>query len=83
MRFRKVLAAAVAASVVATPTFAAASSATAPVTEVAPAPEGIPADSQQIYGASVLLQVGIVIVVALLIWLAVDQLGGNDKPASP
>ena len=76
------MAAAVAASVIATPTLAAGSS--APTTEVAPAPESVaPGSQQQIYGASILLQVGIVVVVALLIWLAIDQLGGNDKPASP
>jgi hypothetical protein len=84
MRFSKALAAAVAASLVATPTIAAAAGAPAPPTQVAPAAESVPGGQQQIYGASVLLQVGIVVVVALLVWLAIDQLGGgNDEPASP
>jgi len=84
MMFRKAFAAAAAAALIATPTMAAAADAGAAAREVSPAQETIDANGQQqIYGASVLLQLGILVVAGVLIWLAVDQLGGNNKPASP
>jgi hypothetical protein len=61
------------------PTMATATSA-APA-EVAPASETV--DGEEIYGASILLQLGILIGVIALGYLAYTALKGNDKPASP
>jgi len=80
-KFKHFVAAAAAAALVATPTMAAADNA-APV-EVAPASETV--DGQQIYGASILLQLAIVLGVIGLGYLAFQAIdgGGDDEPASP
>ncbi len=80
MGFRNIVAAAAAISLVATPTLAAGSTAAA---EVAPASETLGSDEQQIYGASILLQLGIVIALAAIIYFAVKALDKDDDPASP
>jgi hypothetical protein len=53
-----------------------------PAPEVAPASETFGADEQQIYGASIILQLGIVLVLAVggyFLFKALD----DDEPASP
>lgn len=81
MKLRNVIAAVASVGLMATPALAAAESAAATSAEVAPASETV--DGQPIYGASILLQLGIVIAVAAAIYFAVDAIGGKDKPASP
>ena len=83
MQFRKLTVALVAASLIATPSLAAGSGAAAAPAPVVPASEQIGQDGQQIYGASILLQIGLVVVAAAAIYLLIDQLKGKDKPASP
>jgi hypothetical protein len=82
MRLRKFVAAAAAIGLVATPTLAAAS--TAPAPELAPATETLGSQEQEIYGASIILQLGILLVVAAAIYFGIKALdGGDDEPASP
>jgi len=83
MKLRNVIAAVASVGLMTTPALAAAESAAATSAEVAPASETVSMDGQQIYGASILLQLGIVIAVAAAIYFAVDAIGGKDKPASP
>jgi len=61
------------------PTLAAAQTAA----QVAPASETLGADEQQIYGASVILQLGIALALAAVIYFGIKALDGNDDPASP
>jgi hypothetical protein len=81
MRFRNFVAAAAAFGLVAAPTVAAAQAAPAP--EVAPAGETLGGDAQQIYGASIILQLGIVLVLAVGGYFLIKALDGGDDPASP
>jgi hypothetical protein len=81
MKFRKLTAAIAAATLIATPTLAAGVNA-APTS--APASETVGANGeQQLYGSSLLLQVGLLVVAAAAIYFLVDALKGKDKPASP
>lgn len=84
MRIKGFIAAVAAAGLMVTPAFAAASDAAASTraAQVAPSSESVNGD-QQIYGASILLQLGIVIVAAGGIYLLLKALKGKDKPASP
>jgi hypothetical protein len=61
------------------PTLAAAQTAS----QVAPAGETFGSDEQQIYGASVILQLGIALALAAVIYFGIKALDGNDDPASP
>ena len=83
MGFKKLAAAAASAALIVTPSLATAANAGNAPTEVAPASETV--EGEQIYGASVLLQLGIVLVVAAVLYFGVKQLGGgkDDDPASP
>ena len=83
MRFRKIFAVIAAAGMTITPTVASAANA-APATAVTPASETVDgSNQQQIYGASILLQVGVLVVLAIIAYFAIDKLGGSDKPSSP
>jgi hypothetical protein len=84
MSFRKFVAAVAAAGLIGTSSLAAAANAAPATAEVLPANETIEGQ-QELYGASILLQLGIVIVAAALIYFAASQLGGggDDDPASP
>jgi len=82
MKFGKLVAAVVGLSLMTTPALAAGNDAASARSEVAPAPQSVNPDGQQIYGASVILQVGIVVAAALaayLIYKAVKK----KHPASP
>jgi hypothetical protein len=77
MKLSNFVAAAASISLMAAPAMAAPQGAQA---EVAPASESV--DGQEIYGASVLLQLGILIAIAAAIYLGAKALD-KDKPASP
>lgn len=83
MKFRTLIAAAASISLMTTPALAAAGSAAAAAAEVAPATETVDSDGQQIYGASVILQLGILIALAAAIYFGAKALDGDDEPASP
>ncbi|HKT14651.1 MAG TPA: hypothetical protein VJR87_04515 [Allosphingosinicella sp.] len=83
MQFNRLTVAFIAASLIATPSLAAGSGAAAAPARVAPPSEQIGQDGQQIYGASVILQIGVVVLGAVALYFLIDQLKGNDKPASP
>jgi hypothetical protein len=78
MKLSNLVAAAASISLMAAPAMAAPQAAP---TEVAPASETV--DGQEIYGASVILQIGILIAIAAAIYLAATALDKDDKPASP
>lgn len=80
MKFRKIMTAVTAIGLIASPTLAAGPNA-AP-SEVLPAGENVDAEGQ-IYGASVILQIGILVAVAIAIYFGAKALGGDDDPASP
>lgn len=84
MSIKGIIAAVAAAGLMVTPALAAGSdaAASARATQVSPSSETVNGD-QQIYGASILLQLGIVIVAAGGIYLLLKALKGKDKPASP
>jgi hypothetical protein len=79
MKLRNIFAAGAALSLAVAPTLAAAQ--TAP--QVAPASETLGSDEQQIYGASVILQLGIALALAAVIYFGLKALDGDDEPASP
>ena len=79
MIFKKVATAVAALGLMTTPVIA---SAAQPV-QVAPASEIVDSDGQQIYGASVLLQIGLVLLVATAIYFGAKAITGDDDPASP
>ena len=81
MRFRNLVAAVAAIGLVATPTMAAAT--TAPAPQAVPASETLGSDEQQIYGASILLQLGIVLALAAIAYFVLQALDKDDDPASP
>ena len=82
MKFRHIVAAAASISLMATPALAAAGQAAA-APQVAPASETVESDGQQIYGASVILQVAVLIAIALAVYFGAKALDGDDEPASP
>jgi hypothetical protein len=75
---KKFVAAAASIALVATPVLAAGSNAAS--SEIAPASETISGDNQQIYGASLLLQAGILLALILGGYFIYDAI---DKPSSP
>ena len=84
MKFSKLTAAIAAATLVATPIIATSANAAPASAQAAPASETAGANGeQQLYGSSLLLQLGLLIVGAAAIYFLIDALKGKDKPASP
>jgi hypothetical protein len=77
---KKFVAAAASIALAAAPAAAAGSNAAS--SDIFPASERISGDNGQIYGASLLLQLGILVVLGLGIYFAADALS-NGKPTSP
>jgi hypothetical protein len=75
---KKIVAAAASIALAATPAVAAAGNAAS--AEIAPASETISGDNQQIYGASLLLQAGILLALILGGYFIYDAI---DSPSSP
>jgi hypothetical protein len=83
MKFSRLLAAVASIGLMATPVMAAAENGPA---EIVPASEVVTSDGQQIYGASVILQLGILVALAVVGYFGIKAIGGgndDDEPASP